>query len=58
MPTYNHKQWEREAVENERILSNISEFRKPNSNTKSESAMSSSRGFFDKEFLMKYEDCF
>mmetsp|Transcript_13225 Transcript_13225/g.24833 ORF Transcript_13225/g.24833 Transcript_13225/m.24833 type:complete len:187 (+) Transcript_13225:155-715(+) len=59
MPTYNHKQWEKEAKENDKILSNISEFDKPSSNTKSGQIHThlSSRGFFDKDILMKYEDC-
>jgi hypothetical protein len=60
MPTYNHKQWEKEAKENEKILSNISEFHKPSSTTKSESEhmyAHSSRQFFDDDILMRYGDC-
>jgi SET domain-containing protein len=58
MPTYNHKVWEKEAKANEKILANISEFRKPRADNESRKYGLYPNSLLDQEdIFMKYEDC-
>jgi len=53
-PTYNHCHWEEEAKANDRIIANISEFRKPSERGE---LGTRTRSYFDEDVLMHFEDC-